>query len=150
MSWDEVAAAGAVLIALVGVAQFLASHRPKLTRRAEIKASLELHELLPAESEARAALLAHVERQVHEMIRVEVDEVRNWSHVASGGYLIVAGSLLPSLFNSWWVALVAVPFIGMGFGMVDDGIKRSRRNDQGLRIRSKPAIPATAATDRDG
>lgn len=118
----------------------------RMRRRSEITTGLEVYVLLPTDSVARASLLAHVERQVQDMIRLEADEVRNWSHVAGGAYFIVAGSALSLWFQSWWLALIVAPFVGLGLAMGADGAVRARRDDQGFRAdafdkrRSEPEV----------
>lgn len=61
-------------------------------RRMLIKHDVEIVNLLPTDSKARATLMGHVENTIEQLIIYETVGRRDWLTMASGGFLFIGGA----------------------------------------------------------
>jgi hypothetical protein len=119
-------AAGPLLVALVGLLNFVAGRKGP---RERLKADLNLAALLPEESAGRRVLLAKAEEAIPKIIKDETELTRDTSGIilASlflGGAIAVALTIAAS--NSAWWGLVATLAIFGVVGISQDAVPRRR------------------------
>jgi hypothetical protein len=136
------AAESSVTIAAFGVVgAWLQTRRSRDGNRAQIKQDLELFELLPEESGARADLLTHIESEITRLIKREDELTRDPSGIGIAIFLLLVGVGLavPSFRDGGWWWLLVVPAVWFAiFGIVGLGqtIPRRQRDARGNTIKN--------------
>ncbi|MBO8197620.1 hypothetical protein JW613_04730 [Streptomyces smyrnaeus] len=98
--------------------------------RDRAKADLELLALLPADSEIRDDLRAHIDETIRHVIQVEDSERRDPYGIFLAILFLIAGGGLFWLYavrGAWWLAVAAGFFVFFGLvGLNLDGMRRQR------------------------
>ena len=98
--------------------------------------------LLPSEGESKQKLLAHIERQVLQLVDQEHETRRDPSGIVLGLLLIVIGAWLSLLIGRtggwWWLFSPCAGFVLLlGIVGLTDAAGRSRRNEKGRKVPSR-------------
>lgn len=118
---------------------------PRAARRQSIRESLEILELLSAESPAKADLRESIDRRIIWLVHDEIDRRRSWTGIRDGCFLILLAAVemvfLPALWPLWLLGVC------VGAAAVFEAIPRKVRHDNGVRLIPQPSPPLQQSSD---
>lgn len=131
----EVAGFSALLAALVPLLALWLTNRPGRSRRAEIRSSLEILELLPPDSMVRPDWQAAVEDRIRTLVESEKSS-RDLRNVGYGLYLVVVSvTFFVAGYPAWWVRPIwALAFLVGAFAACE-GWAKAPRDSNGVQLR---------------
>ena len=130
-----IAGVSAVVVALVPLVALWLTNRPGKARRDEIRSSLEILKLLPADSDVLPLWQASIEKRVRDLVESE-KESRDWRSVIGGIYLVVIGLVfLLAEYPTTWLWPVWGLAIAVGAFAFWEGRAKVARDANGVQIR---------------